>query len=233
MNASRGFCFEWGKQRLLLASMFLPAAWLFAIGYAPPVNAEIVFDERMKLLLASYRSAIETIEGNTLVMRDGTRITIDDGQIKSHQQKLKSADVEDMLSQIYPTLACRKINAKPERNFDPGRIRNDAFFKAVFGNSADAVRKNLVSVRWFGRTLQVTRILGVSDALKRVREDLDKLKDLDRRFVRRMGGAFNWRRIAGTKRHSVHSFGAAIDVNTKYTNYGGGAVESQGTCRNT
>ena len=37
--------------------------------------------------------------------------------------------------------------------------------------------------------------------------------------MKNIGGTFNWRKIAGSDRLSMHSFGITIDINTKYTNY--------------
>lgn len=111
------------------------------------------------------------------------------------------------------------MSTERRSNDRQSRIRNDAFFRAVYGQNRNAARAALTSVDWFGSSLQVTRIMGVDRALARVAADLERLPDLDRRLVTNMGGTFNWRTIAGTKRLSVHSFGAAIDLNTKFTDY--------------
>lgn len=175
--------------------------------------------ERLNLFEEAYAGAIAALDETHVTLKSGKKILIDDGLRKSHQNRLTNADLEDMLSQIYPTITCMSIDEKPVRNFDPGRIRNDTFMKAVFGQSAKEVRKELVTIDWFGQKLQVTRRLGVADALKRVEADLRRIKELDTSFVRNMGGTFNWRRIAGTKRMSVHSFAAAVDLNTKKADY--------------
>lgn len=168
-------------------------------------------------LILSYPDALSHRDDNTLVWKDGTRMQIDDGRTKTHRQKLKSADIEDMLSQRYPLGQC--AYAPPPQNFDPGRIRSDEFFRKMYGNSKKAVRKNLVKIRWFGRKLHVTTINGVSKKLAMIARILEKLPKKLTRPARPSGGTFNWRRIAGTKRLSVHSFGAAIDINTVYADY--------------
>ncbi len=48
----------------------------------------------------------------------------------------------------------------------------------------------------------------------RVVKDLPELPAKYRSFFEISGGAYNRRAIAGTKRLSVHSFGAAVDLNT-------------------
>ncbi|MEM7774727.1 MAG: M15 family metallopeptidase [Pseudomonadota bacterium] len=173
--------------------------------------------ERLEVLKQAYPSAIRDVSGGTLRLATGAELVIDDGRQKSHQDKLKNADIEDMLSQVYPLGQCE--TGKPARNFDPGRIRSDAFMRAVYGNSRSAVARTLVSIPWFGSTVQVTRVAGADKALRAVAADLAKLPTKYRRVFAKSAGTFNWRLIAGTRRLSVHSFAAAIDVNTKYADY--------------
>lgn len=189
------------------------AAWAAEPESAPP---RITRDERLAALIAAYPDANLTIAGNELIAGEA-RITIEDGRAKTHAEKLVDADVEDMLSQIYPLGDC--VTGKPTRNEDPGRIRNGELMKVLFGASAKAVRATLVRVPWFGGTVTVTRAHGVDAALKAVAEDLARLPKSMRRYFMKTGGTFNWRVIAGTKRLSVHSFAAAIDLNTKYADY--------------
>lgn len=40
-----------------------------------------------------------------------------------------------------------------------------------------------------------------------------------KKYGRNPGGGFNWRVIAGTTQLSVHSFGAAVDINVDFSNY--------------
>jgi len=178
-----------------------------------PANAGSIIDA----LVTTYPEHIAGRDGNILIWRDGTRSVIHDGLKKTHQTKLKQADIEDMMSQPYPVGACSF--EKPAHNYDPGRIRNDAFFRKIYGNSAAQVKRSLTSVKWFGRRLRVTKINGVDRQLAKVAADLAKLPKKVRKYLIPMGGTFKWRKIAGTKRLSVHSFGAAIDINTKYADY--------------
>ncbi len=200
----------------LSVSAFATAISAIYLASVPAHSADISLDERLDALVRAFPSANITRSGNTLQVA-GRTITIDDAGQKSHQAKLKSADIEDMLSQIYPLGACAV--GKPTRNEDPGRIRNEIFLRAIFGNSRAEVRKSLVEISWFGGRIPVTGKAGVDKALIRVRDDLAKLPRRFRKYFVKTGGVFNWRPIAGTKRLSVHSFGAAIDINTKYTDY--------------
>jgi len=40
-----------------------------------------------------------------------------------------------------------------------------------------------------------------------------------KKYLTNIGGTFAWRNIAGTDRHSMHSFGMTIDINTAYSDY--------------
>lgn len=178
----------------------------------------IRLEERLRLLAEAYPAAVASIDGKEVVFKSGARLKVEDGREKSHAEKLVGADVEDMLSQVYPIGRCYD-GARPARNVDPGRIRNQAFFSQVYGSSRRAVEKNLTVLPWFKSKIRVTRKHGVDAALSRVAEDLAKLPTKYRRFFETSGGAYNWRTIAGTKRLSVHSFGAAVDLNTKFADY--------------
>ena len=78
--------------------------------------------------------------------------------------------------------------------------------------------RNLVPVKWFGETLQVTSINGVNTALEKVRDELVPRSDL-RKYLAPSAGVFNFRKVAGQKNLSVHSFGAAVDLNTEFADY--------------
>lgn len=178
--------------------------------------AEPALSEKLRLLAAAYPGAVERIDANTLILSDGgPPLEIDDGRKKSHAEKLAAADVEDSLSQIYPLGACAK---PPAVDFEPGRIRNEALLKRLYGGTAKAVSQDLVTVDWFGERLRVTRKHGAADALKAVAADLSRHAGL-KRYLSPSAGTFNWRPIAGAATLSVHSFGAAIDLNTEFADY--------------
>ncbi|WP_421593620.1 M15 family metallopeptidase [Shinella sp. M27] len=171
---------------------------------------------RLKLLLEAYPESLSGVEGNRLLFKDGgPALYIDDGKVKDHQTALASGDVEDSLRQVYPLGACEK---KPEVDFDPGRIRSDALMMRLYGASARAVGADLVPVKWFGETLRVTKRQGAAAALEKVRDELEAKPEL-KRYLSPSAGVFNWRKVSGAKNMSVHSFGAAVDLNTKFADY--------------
>ncbi|HEV7319134.1 MAG TPA: M15 family metallopeptidase [Ensifer sp.] len=193
----------------------LGGALLLALLAGKLSAAEPGLSEKLGLLAAAYPDAIERIDGNAMVLSDGgPPIIIDDGRKKSHAEKLAAADIEDSLSQIYPLGACAR---PPAVDFDPGRIRSEALMKRLYGGSAAAVRRDLVAVDWFGERVRVTKN-GTAAALKAVAAELSQHAEFQR-YVTPSAGTFNWRPIAGAATLSVHSFGAAIDLNTGFADY--------------
>jgi hypothetical protein len=168
-------------------------------------------------LVRAYPAFLKGCSGNTLIWRDGTRMRYDDGKRKSFDQALNHPDPEDMFRYRYPRGAAG-YNRTPAKNFDPGRIRYEPLFKKMYGASASQVRRHLTTVDWFGRKVRVTRVNGVADRLRAVARDLAGDPGL-RKYLTPIGGTFKWRHIAGTNRLSVHSFGAAIDINVKHSAY--------------
>lgn len=173
----------------------------------------------LQKLLKAYPGLLDSADENTLYWKDGTAMIYDDGiSNKTHDEKLDNADLEDQMSQHYTKGA--DWGEPPEENFEPGRIRYEPFFKKMYGNSSGEVQGNLVSVKWVdGTNVVFSSVNGAADSLAEVADDLLKIGDQYMKYLRNIGGTFNWRNIAGTSRLSNHSFGSAIDVNTKYSNY--------------
>jgi D-alanyl-D-alanine carboxypeptidase len=171
--------------------------------------------EKLDLLVAAYPETISGWSGNALSLRNGDVIAIDDGVRRDHDAMLAEGDVEDSLKQLYEAGPC---DPKPVVNSDPGRIRSEPLMKALYGDSAKVVRAHLSPVDWFGETLQVTSVNGVDKALAKVRDELSARSNL-RTYLAPSAGVFNWRKVSGQANLSVHSFGAAIDLNTKFADY--------------
>ncbi len=174
-------------------------------------------DKNAQKLVRAY-SQIKACKNNYIIWSDGTKMLYDDGKKKSFYQLLNSADIEDMFHYRYPKGA-NGYGKAPAYNHDPGRIRNEKFFRKMYGNSASAVRKHLVRVPWVKGSVVVTRVNGIDRAIRGVVADLKRLPKSYQKYLYPIGGTFKWRKIAGTNRLSVHSFGAAIDINVKYSAY--------------
>ena len=164
-----------------------------------------------KIIYAYPDFGIRYSDGN-LVFKNGTIIKCDDGKDKSFVEKLDNCDVEDMFSMRYDT-----TTAEPEYLSDCGRGRNEELFKTMYGNTESYVRKNLVSVEWFGQKIPFTKINGASEQLKKVASELGKKPQLHEYL--KNASSFYWRKVRGANRQSAHSYGIAIDINTSYSNY--------------
>ncbi|HZX59685.1 MAG TPA: M15 family metallopeptidase [Mucilaginibacter sp.] len=170
-------------------------------------------------LIKSYPAFVTGFADNHLIFKDGSKLLWDDGiKNKSYQALLDNPDVKDMFIQQY-----EKGQIKgPTKNVDPGRIRYEPFFKKIYGSTKSEVEKNLVTITWcpklVGQKITVTKVNGVDKKLIEISKDLDEHPEL-KKYLTNIGGTFAWRNIAGTHRHSMHSFGMTIDLNTQYSDY--------------
>jgi peptidoglycan LD-endopeptidase CwlK len=136
---------------------------------------------------------------------------------KPFEEVLNHPHFSDQFIQTYP-----KNRALPSAlpiNFEPGRIRDESFFKKLYGAHAQEVRTHLTTIRWGTQRLKVTRLYRINERLEAIYAELKKLPKSFRKFYEPSAGAYNWRTIKGTKRLSVHSFGAAIDIGVQFSNY--------------
>lgn len=163
-------------------------------------------------LVAAYPDFIERIADNHVIFNDGTSLTYDDGRVKDFGTLLDDGDIEDMFFVPYDP-----SGNQPEYLHDAGRSRNEALFKKMYGNSAAAVRRNLVKVAWFGKTVDFTAINGAADSLRKVAAELEHYPQLKKYLA--SSGTFYWRPVRGAKRLSAHSYGIAFDIAVPYSDY--------------
>ena len=202
---------------LLLAT---GVALMVALVLMPGVRAETKADSLDRLVRA-YPEALSGHDGKSIFWRDGTAMTADDGaDNNSFDDLLRNASVVDQLHLSYPL----GPSPPPELNYDPGRFRNEAFFKKMYGDcNAGEVQKNLVTVIWlprsWGKTIQVTRTNGVADHLREVSDEIDRLEPAIKAAAFPIAGVLSCRSVADTGRMSMHGYAAAIDLNLKYSDY--------------
>ena len=175
------------------------------------VNSDSIVPEEVKILMEAYPRQRLKYKNNEIIFPDGTMIPFDDGYEKTFEQLLDYSDVEDMFRLSY----CRQDT--PVYQADAGRSRCDAFFKKMYGASAEEVKCNLVTVDWFGGQVKFTKINGAAEQLKKVAAELAQHTELAPYLP--SAGTFYWRQVRGAKRQSAHSYGIAIDINTEYSNY--------------
>jgi hypothetical protein len=146
---------------------------------------------------------------------DGQEIPYDDGRAKTFEEKLAAPDIEDMFSIPYRTGPIQPVTREDD---DPGRIRVDPIFAATYG--ARRADVDVVTIHFLDQDLRVHR--RAVPAFQRVAARLDAALTQDpslRPYLRKLGGTFVWRPIAGTDRQSAHSYGVSVDINVKLSHY--------------
>ena len=187
----------------------------FCVGLAGAATAAAADPPDITRLIRAYPDFLAGLDGNVLVWKNGTRMPIDDGKgQKTFAQWLAQPDIKDMLTIPYPT---GTKGQPPAVNADPGRARNAAFFKEMYGDcTTGSVNRHLVEIVWLARKapqrLKVTRINGVATKLAAISRELDELPARFDVFLTPSAGTYNCRPIAGTSTLSAHGYGIAIDM---------------------
>ena len=173
-------------------------------------------------LVRAYPEQLAGYDSTYLIWRDGTRMPLSDGQpYKSFEEMLRRGSILDQMRLAYPAGASA---ATLVREGDPGRIRNRAFFDKMYGDCwRGEVTRSLVPVVWlpqsWGHMVRVTSVNGVAERLAEVSAELDMLPGSIKRYVYPPSGTYNCRTVADTGEPSMHSWGAAIDINAAHAEY--------------
>lgn len=173
-------------------------------------------------LVRAYPDFLVSHDEKVLVWKDGTRMPVSDGlSDKTFEEKLRHASIIDQLSVRYVKGPLEK---PPGLQDDPGRFRNTAFFDKMYGDcSKGEVQRKLVKVPWLpksgGGSVQITTVNGIADRLRAISTELDTLRPDLKKFAFPSAGTFNCRTVKDTGNRSMHAWGAAIDLNTKFADY--------------
>ena len=169
-------------------------------------------------LIRAYPEQVAGRDQTAIIFSDGTRQNISDGRTdKSFDEKLKNASLIDQLSLSYPKGALTKPPGPQE---DPGRFRNAAFFDKMYGDCDKGdTQKQLTDIPWFAGKIRVTKVNGVAEKLRAVAMEIDRLPQDIKRFAYPSAGAFSCRVVKDTGKRSMHAYGAAIDLNTAFSDY--------------
>ena len=195
----------------ILAAILIPA-WLTGAAAQEALDA----------LVAAYPDFLASHDDRELVWKDGTHMAISDGRVNNtFDQLIDEPDIKDQFAIPYPLGAELKA---PALNEDPGRIRNEPFFLKMYGDCRKGeVGARLKRVPWLpergGTAVMATTVNNVADRLAEVSHALNQLSPDMTRYLVPSAGTFNCRPIAGTQRLSVHAFGAAIDLSSKFGDY--------------
>jgi hypothetical protein len=165
---------------------------------------------------------VHWLDGSTMVLGDTSEHDFSSMAPGEYERFLDNASIADMFALPYP--AGTEIG-KPALNADPGRARNMELFMKMYGRTAAQVKSRLTRVAWLprhgGGSVRFTSINGADKALAAVSAELDALPDKYAAYCLPVAGTFSWRAVRGAKaaRLSSHSFGIAIDINAKHSDY--------------
>ena len=213
------------RQMRYTRAVFALVCALASLHALPAARAQMAperLDAQVAHLIRSYPDFLDKRAGNHLLMKDGTKLVIDDGKgAKDLETRLNTSDIKDMFFAPYPAGAPA---AAPAKDIDPGRARQATLFDRMYGDctKGETTRK-LVDVVWlprkWGKTLKISSVNGAAEKLAAISRDLDALPAKFDTYLFPPAGTFNCRVIAGTKRKSAHGHGIAIDIATKHAHY--------------
>ncbi len=179
-------------------------------------------------LLEGYPDLVASANDQAVVLKNGTSFPYRTSSPKtSWDEKINNADLQTQLSQAYDAGG---VLTPPAYLFDPGRLRYQPFFQALYGKDKKEIEANLVTITWptlKGNTkLRVNRSGGVDKKLYAVGQEIAKLPKSQRIWAE---GActYEYRVIKDTDRLSLHSFGIAIDLAPAATQYWKGEAQSE------
>jgi hypothetical protein len=201
----------------LIALVFLPLAQVGQAGVAT-AGEQAALDA----LVRAYPDYLAGYDSTDLIWRDGTRMPLSDTRPAwSFAEMLRHGSILDQIRLPYPAGATRAALGADD---DPGRIRNRAFFDKMYGDCwKGEVALQLVPVAWlprsWGRMVRITSVNRVAERIAAVSEELDALPDAVKRYAYPPAGTYNCRTVADTGQPSMHSWGAAIDINAARADY--------------
>ncbi len=206
-----------GFQRLLLAAMLTAPAC--RDGWSADA---LVVNDVLDALVSSYPEALARHDGAHVYWRDGTVMDVTDGaDDKPFADLLANASILDQFRLRYSR---GRLATPPAVNADPGRFRNEAFFRKMYGDCKKGdVQRNMTAITWlpgtWNKTVQVTRVNGVAEKLKQVSDEIDALPAAIKAAAYPIAGVFSCRAVKDTGRPSMHAAAAAIDLNLKMSDY--------------
>jgi hypothetical protein len=207
--------------RKLANLCILAGAAMIASGVPLPA-LEKRFDIALDRLVAAYPDALAAHDSAALHWRDGTVMPVtDDAKEKTFSEMLRHASIVDQMRIPYPL---GPIDRPPAPGADPGRFRNAAFFKKMYGDCRTGeVLPHLVSLKWlpktWGHSILVTSVNGVDNHLAAVSAEIDALPQKIKRAAYPIGGTYTCRPVADTGELSPHAYGIAIDLNLAFSDY--------------
>lgn len=213
-----------------LPTFFLPVFALILFTLPAAVQAETPYDTATARVVDALKTAYTSADfqfsqgegGLYATVNNATLLVQPDGVCpKGDPDAPQDPPLCALFSFTYPV---GEGGRYPAEGFDPGRIRNEALLKALYGQNRGEVAKNCARVNFLGERVPFNARHGAAEALARVSARLEpqvasnpELKS----YIFPLGGTSHWRVINGSTRLSAHSFAIAIDLNVEKGLYWG------------
>lgn len=196
--------------------------WLGVLGCTALLNAN------PQCLVQGYPHSVQFADEQSVILKNGFTFAYRTPSSKSTwDDKINNGDLETQLSQTYDAGG---IDTPPAYLFDPGRLRYQPFFQALYGKNKKEIEQNLVTIEWptlKGKIkLRVNKVAGVDKKLFLIGQEIAKLPE-DQRIWAEGACTYEYRVIKDTDRLSMHSFGIAIDLAPTKTQYWKGEAASE------
>ena len=199
------------RRRLNIGSLLAGIAMLF---FSIAARGQAISPDA---LTHAYPDQISGRDDAGIIFRDGQNLS--DGRTdKKPRRKTPTRLAPDQLSLPYPQ---GRAAEPPGPQDDPGRIRNAAFFDKMYGDcDKRETQKHLTDIPWFTGKVRVTTINGVAEKLRAVAIGNSIVCHRTLSVIAYpSAGAFNCRVVKDTGKRSMHAYGAAIDLNTAFSDY--------------
>ena len=185
-------------------------AWIVAMLMSVLNQASAAPDDALSCLAKTYPDHLTLPTGDlVIVSHAGQRYPYKSETLfKNIEDELDRADLFSQLRQRYQRGSLARA---PQNNEDPGRLRHMPLFLDMYGKTSSEVIKKLVNIHWApcNCQLQFSSVNGAARALETVGKEIHSA-GLSH-YMNQGIGTFNWRKIAGTNRLSMHALGIAID----------------------
>lgn len=170
----------------------------------------------LSIYASAYPEAVSSAGAAGITLKSGLTLPAGPDQAdRPFDYRLGHASLIDQLSIPYTP---GPLAAPPTT--DPGRLRNKAFFDAVYGDCHKGeVTKNLVAVMWGGERVMFNARNGAADHLRAVSMAVEKLPPAIRRAAHPTQGTYACRAVADAGQPSMHAYGAAIDLAANFSEY--------------
>jgi hypothetical protein len=196
--------------------------WLGSLAFTTLLGAN------PQCLIQGYPDGIKSADEQNVILKNDINFAYRTSSPKSTwDEKINNADLETQLSQTYDVGG---IDTPPPYLFDPGRLRYQPFFQALYGKDKKEIEQNLVTIQWptlkGNIKLRANKNEGVAAQLFKVGQEIAKLPKSDRIWAEG-ASTYEYRVIKDTDRLSMHSFGIAIDLAPMKTQYWKGEAASE------